>query len=356
MRNSGLFIFLLTVYAVSCSCAKQKSIGEDAVRTVKVDTAVMFIESREASFPGKIRAADDVSLSFRIAGQITKINVTEGSRVCRGQTLATLDARDYEIQLAATEAEYSSIKAEAGRVIALHETGSVSDNDYDKAVYGLKQITAKYDAHKNALADTRLLAPFDGYIQKIHFNQGETVGAGMPVLLMIDAGAPEVEINIPASEYIKKDRFDRFSCTVDIFPEKTFALDLIGITHQANMNQLYTARLKMRTTDGQLPSPGMVTMVNITYLPEESAPVSIPYSAIFDSNSTTAVWIFDSHSETVALREVTASEIRRDGTVIIDRGLSVGEIVVAAGVHSLKNGQRVRMLQPSAESNVGGEM
>ena len=39
-------------------------------------------------------------------------------------------------------------------------------NDYDKAVAGIKQITAKYNAHKNALADTRLTAPFDGYIQK----------------------------------------------------------------------------------------------------------------------------------------------------------------------------------------------
>lgn len=65
-----------------------------------------------------------------------------------------------------TEAEFRQVKGEAERVIELYNRKSVPVNDYEKAVYGLRQITAKYNAHRNALEDTRLLAPFDGIFKK----------------------------------------------------------------------------------------------------------------------------------------------------------------------------------------------
>jgi RND family efflux transporter MFP subunit len=337
------------------SCTQQKSNGKEIIRTVRTDTVRIYSAVQKGLFPGKVKAASDVSLSFRIAGPITKINAEAGRFVRKGQTVAEMDSRDYELQLAATEAEYKRIKAEADRVIELHKSGGgVTDNDYDKAVYGLKQIAAKYDAHRNALADTRLTAPFDGYIQKRFFVAGETVGAGMPVLSIIDAGSPEVEINIPSSEYVRQSRFDSFSCTVDIYPDKVFPLDLLGITHKANMNQLYTVRLKMRGNNKDMPSPGMITMVGIEYKPEQTDLVSIPYSALFENNSTASVWIYNPDSRTVSARKIYPSQILTDGTVVVSEGLSAGEIVVSAGVHSLFEGEKVNVMKAVAESNVGG--
>ena len=40
----------------------------------------------------------------------------------------------------------------------------------------------------------------------------------MPVISMVSAGAPEVEINLPAAEYIRRNRFNRYHCTFDIYP------------------------------------------------------------------------------------------------------------------------------------------
>jgi RND family efflux transporter MFP subunit len=353
MKKILLFILLPLGYIFSEGCSHHTDSGRETVRTVKTDTVRFFKEQHEASFPGKIKAAADVNLAFRIAGPIAKIHVKEGDFVRKGQTLVSLDARDYTIQLAATEAEYRQIKAEADRIVELHKTGSVTDNDYDKAVYGLKQITAKYDAHKNALADTRLIAPFNGFVQKRHFESGETVGAGMPVLSLICADAPEVEIFIPASEYIRRDLFDSFSCTVDIFPDRSFPLDLIGITHKANMNQLYSVRLKMRNAGTPLPSPGMVSMVHIQYKTDESIKMQIPYSALFEKNSHSSVWIYNPDSQTVALKQIEVSEIRNDGLIVVSEGLSAGEIVVTAGVHKLYEGEKVRLLPSSTETNKG---
>jgi len=335
------------------ACSHRKT-DSKTVQTVKIDTVRVYGEKSRSVFPGKLKAASDVNLAFRISGPVVKVYADAGSFVKKGQLLAEMDSRDYAIQLSATEAEYNRIMAEADRVIALYKKGGVTPNDYDKAVYGLQQITAKYDAHKNALSDTKLVAPFDGYVQKRYFETGETVGAGIPVISMISASLPEVEINIPSSDFIRRDRFESFSCNVDIFPDKTFPLELTGISQKANLNQLYTVRLKMKERTPQMPTPGMTAMVTIQYKTDEMALMYIPFSAVFETGGVSNVWVYDSATQTVATRAITPTEILRDGKVIISKGVREGEIVVTAGVHILREGEKVKLLPAVTMTNAGG--
>ena len=223
---TGISLILLS----SCTQRTQKAKG---YQTVKIDTIVSADKQTFLQFPGKVKAAQDISLAFRVSGTISKIHVKDGTRVQEGQLLAELDPTDYQVQLDATEAEYQQIKAEAERVMALYKDNGTTPNANDKAVYGLKQITAKYKHHKDQLAYTRLYAPFNGYVQKRLFEAHETIGAGMPVLSMISSGTPEVEINLPAAEYIRRDQFDNYHCTFDIYPGETYPLKLISVTPKA---------------------------------------------------------------------------------------------------------------------------
>jgi len=347
---------LLSALIFIISACSQKKTDEIVIKTVKTDTVQVYGNKSASAFPGRVRAASEVNLAFRIAGPITKIYVDAGSVVKKGQVLAEMDSRDYAVQLAATEAEYHRTKAEANRIIALYEKGSVTANDHDKAVFGIKQITAKHEAHKNALTDTKLRAPFDGYVQKRFFQNGETVSAGMPVISMISASLPEIEIHIPTADFIRRGQFDSFSYSTDIHPNKTFPLELIGVAQKANLNQLYTVRLRMRERTPQTPSPGMSVMVTIQYKPEETALKHIPISAVFENNGTANVWVYNNSTQNVEKRAVNVTEILRDGKAVVSEGLSVGEIVVTAGVHVLRQGEKVRLLPPAPPSNVGGMM
>jgi RND family efflux transporter MFP subunit len=351
MKKIILSTMAFTVILLSC---KQNKPENSTFQTVEVDTVQVYGENQRVTFPGKVVAASDINLSFRIAGPISKVHVDVGKFVKKGQVLAEMDSRDYIVQLSATEAEYKRIKAEAERIIALYEKGSVSPNDYDKAVYGLNQITAKYDAHKNALADTKLYAPCDGYIQKRLFEPGETVSAGLPILSMISAGTDEVEVNIPSSEYIRRNNFDSYYCTVDLYSGKTFPLELIGITRKANMNQLYTMRLRLTGNEKNKPGPGMSTMVTILCKTEETEMVSIPLTAVFESKNKTMVWVYNKSDETISARSVKVSEILTNGTAIISSGLSSGEIIVSRGVNTVKEGEKVKLLPAVSPTNVGG--
>ncbi len=331
---------------VLCSACTHTGEKQEAVRSVKCDTAKLvggYVE--QSQYPGRVKAASEADVAFRVAGQIQQIAVSQGQFVRKGTVIARLDDRDYRTQLAATEAEYNRIKAEADRVIELYKKQSATPNDYDKAVYGLQQITAKLEAHRNALEDTRLKAPFDGYIQKRHFDAGETVSAGFPIVSMISSETPEVEINIPTADFIRRGEFRSATATIDIYPDQVYHLELIGINQKANLNQLYTTRFRIEGSPR--PAPGMAAMVTIDYNTSTDALVQIPLSALNEDT----VWVVEQNK--VIRKPVTVKKLKSNGTVLVN-GLVDGEIVVSGGTNSLKEGQQVEILPGISETNQGG--
>lgn len=347
------FIPLLGVAMVISACRTQQA-EEKSVVLVKADSVRAYQNELQITYPGRIKAAAEVDLAFRVAGPIFRIPVEVGSFVRKGDVVAEIDPRDYQIQFNATEAEYKQVKAEAERVIELYNRKSVPVNDYDKAVSGLRQITSKYEAHRNALNDTRLLAPFDGYIQKKYFDADETVGAGMSVISIIDTRYFEIEIDLPSIDYIRQDRFQEFSCVADVFPERVFPLELIDITKKANLNQLYRMRMRLKPQENVKLAAGMSVNVTIKYAADENELTTVPLSAVFNEGELAAVWVYEPIAGQLSKRKVRIQQILKTGNVILSEGVRKGEIVVTAGVHKLKEGMAVKLLKPVASSNVGG--
>ena len=348
-------IFVLGCLIGLPACRKKPGEKKENLPTVKVDTVRAFGKELSVSFPGRIKAAEDVNLAFRVSGTLLDVPADAGMRVKKGDLLAQIDPRDYRIQLAATEAEYRQVKAEAERIIELYRKKSVPENDYDKAVYGLQQITAKYDAHKNALRDTRLEAPFDGYVQKKLFDCNETVSAGMPVVSLISANRFELEIHIPVSDYLRQRQFRGYSAVLEIMPDRAFPLELMDIARKANANQLYTVRFRLADVPREVDlAAGMTAEVTIHYLPQESALFRLPVSAVFERDGSSYVWIYDPASRSVSSRKIEPLEIRKDGQMVVSAGVNDGEVLVSAGVHSLQDGAMVDVLPPVSETNIGG--
>lgn len=342
----GVFVLLAT------ACQHQPS-GQEQIAFVKVDTVRSHENQGVMLFPGKVKPAEDVSIAFRVSGTIQKFHAQIGSHVRKGQLLVEMDPRDYELQLSATEAEYHQVKAEAERVMALYADNSTTANNNDKAVYGLQQITAKYNNHKNQLADTKLYAPFDGFVQNVLFDEHETVAAGMPVITIINNATPEVEINIPAANYMQREQMQDYTCSFDVFPNESFPLQLISVNQKANANQLYTMRLKLGTQgSGHKPAAGMATMVQITSRQSDNAQVTVPATAMCQDKGKSYVFVVKNN--VLERREVKPVEFKSDGRVVLNGGVALGEVVVATGAHHVQDKQQVKVLPAPAPSNVGG--
>ena len=347
-------VFAVFVFAgIMMSCDSKKTAGE-AVATVRLDTVQTANSGAMLQFPGRVVSSDDASLSFKVAGTIARIYKEEGEKVQAGQLVAELDATDYRVQLSATEAEYARVKAEAERVIALYKEGATTASNYDKARFGLQQIEAKLKNHRDQLAYCKLYAPFTGAVQTRFFHEGENIAAGMPVLSLVSSANPEIEINLPASSYLRRGSFVHYSAQFNVLPGAVIPLKLISVMPKANANQLYTMRLKIEG-DTKGIAPGMSAWVSIMAADSASnADVRVPATALVDDKGNTFVYLYDAQSQAVRRCRVKVMRLHTDGTAEVEGALAPGHIVVSTGANHIKTGDRVTPLPPVSETNVGG--
>lgn len=356
-KVSKLMAATLTVaFTLLTSCSNSKKGAKEDIQYVKTALAERISDAAELSYPGKTKSSEEVNVAFRVSGPIQRIYVKEGQYVKKGQIIAQMDPRDYQVQLSATQAEYEQIKADAERVIALYEENGTTASNYDRARYGLQQITEKLAHHKNQLADTRLYAPISGYIQNKMHESGETVSAGMPIVSMFNAGDVEIEVFVPASDYARQGDLLSATCSFDVTPGKEYPLEIVRVNKEANATQLYAARLRIKGGyDHQKITPGMSTMVYVSYYaPNEVDGVIVPTTAIDRKDGQTSVFVFDPNTGTVKRRSVEVGRIDLDGNIQVLKGLKPQEKVVSAGVRFLTDGQRVKEMGKTSKANVGG--
>ena len=353
MRKIFIYFSLFAAVLLVCGCNGKKQ-TDNRVVIVQIDTVKGDYLADMLEFPAKVKAAQEVNLAFKVSGTLQYLYFKEGMSVNEGELIAKMDSRDYQLQLQAVEAQYNNIKAEAERAIALYSDSVSTASNYDKARYGLQQIAAKYENAKDQLEYTNLYAPFNCYIDRVLFDPPTVVAAGMPVVTVVSKDRLEIEINIPASTYIRKNEIERFTASFDIMQERSIPLKLITINNSANSNQLYNVRLALPDKMERMPTVGMNGVVNVIFKSQSGSKVTIPASALFESDERSCVWIYSDSSGKVEKRYVVVEALNTDGTAVITSGLGKGEIIVTAGVNKLSNSQIVKPMERVSETNIGG--
>lgn len=346
------------VCALGCmvflSCVHKDS-RPDTVPSVLLSEVKAASRVGIATFVGKTKSVSEVNLAFRLAGQIERVLVKEGDYVKKGQVVAKMDDRDYAVLLVAARAEYEQVKADAERIMALYAEGNVTASSYDKARYGLQQVTQKLKNCENRMADTELRSSVDGYVQTKFHEAGETVAEGMSVLSVFESGNVEIEIKVSSSDFVDIEKYKNFYCSFESTEKKTFPLRIVRVNKEANSSQLYVVRLMLvGSYDVKKITPGITAMV-YAEIPERESDgnVCIPSSSVLYQEDKAQVFVYSADSSTIHLCEIKVLALNRDGTVLAE-GLKVGDKIVFSGVRHVKDGQKVNVLQKPSSSNVGG--
>ncbi len=347
-----LSLVILTLFSVSCTQSTLEP--QQITKRVRIEKIKEIVSEATREFPGVVKEYQTNRLSFRVAGPISKIYVRQGEFIKKGELIAEIDSRDYQLQYDATKAEYEKIIAETERVIKLYERNSVSEADYQKALAGQRMITAKLQHTQNQLNDTKLRAPYDGYIQNIYFKAGEIVNIGMPIADMLDISKPTIEVFLPAEMYLQKENFKNLVAVSEFWP-KPLILSILEFQTKASGSSLLKTIFSIQSAPEDITIiPGTEVKVRITLqLPTKNNP-TIPISAIFYRTDTPFVWIFNPSDSTVVSRKIEIISIDPQGRAIISNGLQAGEYIVISGAHTLEENDKTELIQPRSKTNVGG--
>jgi RND family efflux transporter MFP subunit len=303
-------------------------------------------------FPGQARATQEANLSFEVAGTLVE-RVDVGDQVQAGDLLGRLDPRDFQNELDRARAERERALAQRDRVRKAGATGAVSRQDMTDAEARYSQAVATVNIKQKALNDTHIFAPFDGTVAATYVEKFEAVKPKQSILRLLDTSKIEMIVNIPESTISNAPYVKEVWIRFDAFPNREFPARIKEISNEASQTtRTYPVTLIMDAPDDIQIQPGMAGEARGTLeLPADLAQVGyeIPLTAVFSDKDKSYVWVIDEASKTVSRREVEPGEITPRG-IVIRSGVNAGEWIAAAGVHYLREGQQVRILEPGGGS------
>lgn len=347
--NTVLMAASLCVAVTSCGVKENTSSGQgETVHNVFVVHPVAQGTGQARSFSGVVEENRTISLGFKTGGQIETINVKEGDRVSKGQLLATLDTKDYELVVKQLQVQYDQQKADHERLAYLHDRANVSESEFEKSASGLEQLGVQLQLNKNKLEYTRLYSPVSGVITAVNFEKAEMVDAGRPVFDIMDNGQLEIVVDLPVRDFMNRDQFNAIELAGK--DGVSYRLNILSITPKADNNQLYQMKLSVPAEAATGLTAGMNVTVRVSVGPEGGEPVgecTIPLRSVFERDGNSCVWILGADS-TVAARKVNVISVLK-GEALVD-GLEPGDEVVRAGVNSLHEGEKVNVITRTPES------
>ena len=119
----------------------------------------------------------------------------------------------------------------------------MSDNDFEKATSGLRQLSLQLQLEENKLAYCTLKSPAAGIVTKVNFEPAEMVDAGTPVIELMDNSSLEAIVDLPVKLYSQRNSFSTFAGESSLNPGQLFPLNMLSLTPIADNNQLYRLRL-----------------------------------------------------------------------------------------------------------------
>ncbi len=181
VRSSGPrgWMLLAAVLVVAAGAAAYFFGGRSLrPRTVETVTASIVTEGQATTLltaTGYVEAERKADLSPKITSRITELNVTEGSRVRKGDVIARLDDTDLNAQLAEADANWINAKAELARQESLFREGVGPRSALDAAVATERATRARVDYIRALIDYTVIRAPFLGVITAKRAFVGEAV-------------------------------------------------------------------------------------------------------------------------------------------------------------------------------------
>lgn len=347
MRGKLIPVFVLAALA-SCS---QPPVKEQGPRPVKL-AEVAALNVVEKTFSGVVSPDQFSDLAFKMSGPLISLNVDEGQKVRTGQIVAEIDPQDFKWDYEAKKASFQTARAQLQRAEKLLAKQAISKQEYEATEAAFSNAQAAFEYAQNMLGQTKLRAPFDGFIQKKYVENYQKVQAGQGIVCLINPAKlqivytmPETNIGFFSSPYTIFVEFDNYK-------GKMFKAKVKEYVEASPDGSGVPVFLYIDDPDFNLNtykvSVGFSCRVifNVESHIFKAGATLVPLSAIVidEKTNTKSVFVYNDQTQQVEIRGVKDDGLVGKDNVIISEGLKPGDRVVTAGATRMVNGQKVKVL------------
>lgn len=335
-RLAGLILAILIGLTACSGERNDRTAREQKTVSVVVEPVTFTSEQTRIEAVGTSRAMQSVTLTPDVAGEVVAVNFEPGQFVSKDTVLIQLDNRNQKLALDLARIRLEDAKRLYDRYQRSAGSGAVLPTVLDEAKTAYEASRIELDKAEVALDDTRIVAPFDGYVGIAEVDPGDRVGPGTTVTTIDNRQALLISFEVPEIMVGTLKGGDK----IEISPWNESAAaahgEVVDIgTRIDPVSRTFTVRASVDNTDDHL-RPGMSFRVRLD-VRGRSFPV-IPEISVQWGSEGSHVWVVADGKA----RRVPATIIQRQqGRVLVDAELAEGNLVVVEGVQRMYDGIEV---------------
>jgi RND family efflux transporter MFP subunit len=304
---------------------------------------------------GVVEPQYKTNLAFRVLGRLTGRPVSVGDLVSEGQTVGVIDSTALELAVRSAKADLAKAEAQLATGTATEErqrTLITTDATTKQTLDNAEQARAGADAsvaHAQAnlikaieqRSYAQLKADFTGVVTAVGAEVGQVVSPGQNVVTVARPDIREAVVDIGEDFPVPLETGLPFTVGLQLLPAVQVEGKIREIAPQADpATRLRRVRIALNN-----PPEGfrLGTTVTAKLGKAQSPTLRVPASAVLARDGANFLWVVDQPASTVSLHKVDLAEDPAGARVT--GGLAPGARIVTAGIHSLKQGQQVRIEQ-----------
>ncbi len=362
------FLLAAATITLLASCGKgggRPTFGDNEYPVVEVGTSKA---ATKQTYPASIKGVQDVQISPKLGGFITKIYVKEGQHVGAGQTLFEIDNVTYQAQVRQAQAAVNtsrtalktaeltynnSKKLFENRVIGDYEM-QTAQNSYEQAKAGLAQAEAALANAQEALSFCFVKSPAAGVVGTLPYKVGALVGAQNVLTTVSDNSTMEVYFSVNEKVALEMSKAEG--------GQSGALAALPAVKLQLADGSIYAHEGKVAKMSGVIDqATGTIQMIavfpnpekllksggsgNIIIPNENNAAIVIAQSCVMEVQNKKFVYTVND-SNKVQYTEITVDPQNDGNNYIVTGGLKVGDKYVTNGITKLSDQMEIVPITP----------
>jgi len=288
---------------------------------------------------GTARANESVEIQPRISSLVESIDFIEGQVVRAGDRLVGLESSEIVAGLAVAEATLSESRSLYNRSQSLASTQAISASNLEQLLAQVKVNEAQVQAAKARLQNTVILAPFSGRIGLRRVSPGSYVDTSTVITTLDDVSVIKLDFSVPETFVTVVDEGMTIVARSVVYPDRVFEGTVASVDTRLDPVSRAVRVRAIIPNDDDLVKPGMFMTVDLHR--DRGDVLVAPEQAIVPEGSSQFVYVV---TDGVVEKRAVALGRRIPGFVVIDDGLSAGDVVVTEGTGKVRPGASVESL------------
>ena len=307
-----------------------------AITSVETKPFKHFIEIQ-----GKVDATENINVSSKMAGLVTKINVKEGDIVHKGTVLAEMDDQLIKQGIEEVKNAWSLANTLYFKQKNLWDQKIGSEIQFLSIKNQKESLEKKQATLEEQLDMTKIKAPFNGTVDMISLKVGQSIMPGVSSIRIVNLSKLKAKADV-AEAYASKIKVGNDVVVVfpDLNKEIKASITFVG-TVIDQLNRTFAVEVKL---EGNVPDyrPNMIAIMKIIDYKKDST-IAVPINVV--QNSEEGKYLFLAVTENgkiVAKKQMVSVGLSYNGMTEITNGLNTSDQVITTGFQDLNNGELLK--------------